>query len=279
MTPNSPSQPVWWGDFDLSVEQPRAWRVGSFRMHLARNRHELGVTWWREGDPADPVMRVDHPVDLPADPTGDQAPPAEAQLERFGFREVPSRVSIRPAMADRPLVVTPIHPFRLPPREESTLFVSVPLWIQLLVDDVVLFEEPLHRLSDTWFGPSTRVGELCYASRTSARLSLANLVVLPQRAMSAVRIRNQARSVLELERMSLPVPNFSLHAGDDGHLWTESVLLEREADGDFAALELGRETPDIAGVTKRVSPARVAPERHTPLRAFGRLLRRGGLHA
>ena len=265
------AEPVWWGEFELPLHEPRAWHVGSFRLHLARTEHELGITWWRDGDPGVPSTRVARQVN--------EIAPASALLERFGFGEVPASIDIRPAMPDRPLVVKPIHPFRLPPREEATLYVSVPLWLQLQNGGDVLFEEPLHRLSDTWFGPNTRVGELCFASRTTARTSLANLPVLPQRAMSTVRIRNQAHSVLELERLSLPVPNFSLHVGANGHLWTEAVLLEREADGDYAALELSSETPELAGTTQRVSPPRVAPERHTPLRAFGRMLRRGGAHA
>lgn len=271
MNPASTTNPVWWGEFELPRETARVWQVGSFHLRLTRGPQELGVTWWREGDPASTLVIVDQ--------AAESAPPASAMLERFGFREVPTRVRIRPATPDRPLVVTPTHAFHLPPREEATLYVSVPLWLQVHLDDVVLFEQPLHRLSDTWFGPNTRVGELCYASRTSARLSLANLGVTPPRAVAAVRIRNQARTVLELERLSLPVTNFALHAGENGHLWTEAVLLEREADGDFAALELDHGTPELAGATRLVSPPRMAPERHTPLRAFGRLLRRGGLHA
>ena len=267
----SQSTPPWWGEFDLPLQATRAWHIGSFDLHLTRTEHEIGASWWRSGEYASTELVVNAPASSPA--------PATATLERFGYRQPPARMRILPALPDRPLIVTPIHPFRLPPKEEATLFVSVPLWLQLsATGDVVLFEEPLHRLSDTWFGPNTRIGELCYASRSSARLSLSNLPALAQRAVSAVRIRNLATTVLELERLSLPAPHLSLYAGTNGHLWTEAVSLEREADGDFAALELSSAPPKAAGAAQRVSDSRERPERRTPFRSFGRLLRRGGLH-
>jgi hypothetical protein len=268
MSESIPNAPVWWGEFDLPLRQERAWQMGGFHLRLMRTDQELTVSWWREGEASPFTTRAGFSPSEPA--------PPHASIERFGFRSTPGRILLRPAAPDRPLVATPVHPFRLPPREEITLYVSVPLWVQLLAEDVVLVEEPLLPLSDTWFGPDTRSGMLCYASRTTARTSLANQSVVPHRAVSTVRIRNLAPGVLELEKLSLPTPNLSVHAGDDGHLWTEAVSLEREADGDLAALELGTAPPAAAGSTRLLTAARVAPGRRTPLLAFGRLLRRGG---
>lgn len=269
MSVSHPDFPAWWGEFDLPLGQARAWQVGGFQIQMMRVDQELAVSWWREAEVSVTTTRVAAAAPDPA--------PSSARVERFGFRRAPERVRVQPATPDRSLVATPVHPFRVPPREEITLYVSVPLWVQITADDgVVLFEEPLQPLSDTWFGPDTRSGELCYASRTTARTTLANQTVVPHRAVSTVRIRNLASCVLELDKLSLPVTNLSLHAGDDGHLWTEAVSLEREADGDFAALELSSAPPDEAGPTRMINPARVAPGRRTPLLAFGRLLRRGG---
>ena len=56
------------------------------------------------------------------------------------------------------------------------IYVSTPLWVRVDVHDPPQFlqEIPVIRPSDTWFGPSTREGELGYAGRTHGRLNFEN---------------------------------------------------------------------------------------------------------
>lgn len=206
-------------------------------------------------------------------------PPVHAELNRFGFEQSPDVVHVMPALADRPIVSQPENPFHLPPRETATIYVSTPLWVQIRTraDGPVLFEVPIHLPSDTWFGPNTRMGELCYASRTAARVNLQNVVFLPQRIVSAVTIRNRSPERLDLDRLKLPASVLSLHAAEDGHLWTEKVTLVRTGEEDAAELELSRQPPPEAGATTFVHAGRV-PAGSALQRVFGRMVGRGGQH-
>ena len=92
--------------------------------------------------------------------------------------------------------------------------------------------------SDTWMGPSTTEGELCYASRMHGRLELKELPLRPQRAVTPVTIENRAAEPLRIDRISLPAPFLSLFSGQRGFLWTEGVTLAREENDDRARLSV-----------------------------------------
>jgi hypothetical protein len=72
------------------------------------------------------------------------------------------------------------------------------------VSSAAIFDQPTHRPSDTWFGPTTMTGELCYAIRTSVRLNLENLPARPGRAISVVQVKNQSRTDLKVEKPRVP---------------------------------------------------------------------------
>ena len=123
-------------------------------------------------------------------------------------------IALTPALADRPVVARPEKPFCLPAGAEAVVYVSSPLWVVLsTAQDLKLAEIPIVRPSDTWLGPSTREGELCYASRTFLRLSLDNLPRRPHRATSMVRILNHADTALPLRALKLPAPPIWLCTG------------------------------------------------------------------
>lgn len=268
----TPKNHAWWGSFPLEIDAPRRWAIGPLRLQIERLSQEIRVTRWQEGDALDESLQVGAPaVD---------APPADALLDRFGFEQAPDVIHVAPALADRPIVNQPENPFHLPPRETATIYVSVPLWVQLRTraDGPVLLETAIYQPSDTWFGPNTRVGELCYANRTKARVNLQNVLLRPQRIVSAVSIRNRSSRRLDLERLKLPAPFLSVHASETGHLWTEKVTLVRESEEDEAELELSRKPPMEAGETTFVHGARLKPLRGALHRAFGRMVGRGGAH-
>lgn len=207
-------------------------------------------------------------------PTDRPEPDGDFERMRFAFQRTESTLSIRPALADRGVVVRPDVIFSIPPKEESTVFISTPVWITLSPGTAEpVLDVPCNRPSDTWFGPNTRVGELAYASRTRATQAFDEVTRMPHRAVSVVKIRNRAASALRVERIMMPVENLSLFADDAGYLWTETVTLEREADGDFAAMKLGKGAPDESGGAARIVGPREKHEKGISLRAFGSLLK------
>lgn len=173
-----------------------------------------------------------------ADPAGTVEP-----SQRFRFRVVP-------VLADRPVVTRPEGFCRVMPHSEVSLFVSTPLWFRIAFDtgssEQELFEQAIIRPSDTWFGDTTRSGELCYGSRTPAALTDAALPNLASRAITRVRIRNRASDPLDLLRLALPAPNLGLWLDQDRPELgpsTSSVEVERTSDGLLARVEVDRRAP------------------------------------
>jgi hypothetical protein len=179
---------------------------------------------------------------------------------RYAFAEAPETVWVRPALADRAVVVYPEDPFFVTAGESITLYCSTPLWIRVEAGAtrVQLMESPIERPGETWIGPSTREGELCYATSTTARLERATVARHPHRAMTELRIRNAASDTLRLERVNVAVPYLSIYASRDGGLWTESVVLERTSSTTIGRLEIGH--PPVSSEVERITPARLKSE-------------------
>jgi hypothetical protein len=166
--------------------------------------------------------------------------PATGDAERFVFTPSPKQLCLRPMLADRAVVVRARQSVFIPPGEEAMLYLSSPVWVSIDLGEPprALKEIPVLRLSDTWFGPSTREGELCYAARTHARSHLDQVPRRPHRAVTPVKVRNEASTLLPIEKLSLPVPLLSVFGEAASGLWTEEVHLTRSADSDFAALRV-----------------------------------------
>ena len=143
----------------------------------------------------------------------------------------------------------------LPCRQVGRVIESPRLRILHRGDPVV--DEPIVRPSDTWFGPNTQAGELCYAARMTARLHLENVSVQPGRAISAVHVHNRSTSALDVHRIKIPVESLSLFASADGHLWTESLSLERSASSNDATVRL-ESRPEDPSASRQVSAPRSA---------------------
>jgi hypothetical protein len=261
MNAENASEKRWWGSFPIRENEERYWRIGPLSLWISRSESEWRIVHERSEDPLDSRLVV-CASDAPASPSDG------SDLNRYGFRRTSESVQLAAALADRPLVVSTEVPFYLPPSEQTTLFISAPLWIKILVANPgkELQELPLYRPSDTWFGPSTLEGELAYAARTSARLNLDALPVRPQRAICAVRVINGGGSQLRLAKLKLPMPQLSLFETSDHRLWTEQVTLEREGDGEMASIRFGAAAPSSARGAKRIFAPR---SKGVLIRAFG----------
>ena len=74
-----------------------------------------------------------------------------------------SRVLLVPTTPDRPVVVRPEVPLRIPPGKEALFFVGVPVWVRILAGDeemIKLCEEPSVGLSGIWFGDPMSVRQV-----------------------------------------------------------------------------------------------------------------------
>lgn len=252
-----------WTTYSLAGGETGAWSIGPLSLWITRLENEWQLTWESGSDPMDPALRVE----VPARQT---APPSGSNFSRYGVRKTSSKLVLAPVLPDRPIVVRPVVPFYIPSHEETTLYVSTPLWVRMKVGESpkTLSEIPAFRLSDTWFGLSTTEGEICYATRTAARLRAEDLPSRPHRAITSVTIRNRSESALLLERLKLPVPFLSLFRDGEGHLYTESISLEREENDDGVRVKLGKGPHHQAGDAAKISEPRIQIEKSFMVRAF-----------
>lgn len=265
----------WWGDFELDIGETFSLSIGKLQLQGQRQAHE-----WRLSTYYDHNLSWQHQGW--AHDQGKTLPPlpADAETLRFPFTETSTPLRLTPAPADRPLITQPVEPIHLPPGESVRLFVSVPLWIRVQVGPTptMLHEFPIRRPSNTWFGPSTIEGSLCYATRTRGRLSLADVPIRAHRAVTEIHIRNEADDILLLDCLNIPVIYLSLYSTPDAMLWTEAVTMTRTRNANQAALNVSKRISgniDAAQATRVCKPRQALPQNRV-IRAFEALLKQVG---
>jgi hypothetical protein len=147
-------------------------------------------------------------------------------------------------------------PFYIPANEHVTIYVSSPIWIKIEVGSRKTFLEeiPTMVLSDTWYGPNTREGELCYASPTFCRSDISEFKFRAHRVITPIVIFNSAKTPLLFERISIPLPFLSIYADVNGFLWTEEIIAKHETHLKLS-IKQGKNAPQVAiGATLAASP-------------------------
>ncbi len=227
----------WWGRFSFAEGEGGLWRVGPLELGIVRAREEWRIHRRTE------VGASERHVEVPSDV---RVEGADVIVSRFSFERTGESVWLVPRFADRSVVVYPESPFFVTAGQEIVLFCSTPLWVRLEVGEerTGLEEFPAVRPSDTWFGPSTREGELCYATTTTARLRREEVVALPHRAVTELRICNEGHDTLQIEKVNLSVRYLSLYGARDGSLWSDRVILHRAKGGGESELEIVHGPPE-----------------------------------
>ncbi len=242
------------------------WRLGPLVLYAWRGPNEWRVAWRSEPDALDRSFSC-------AVETGEAPDEGSLTVHRYAFSTGSDTIRAEPALADRPVVVQPATPLFLPPGQNATLYVSTVVWVRLLVgdeDELQLLDTPTHRPSDTWFGQSTRWGELCYASRTLARTSSAQVDDYPHRAITPVVIENSGDDLLTVEQLRVPAPNLSVYSGNDARLWTDTVVFDRRHGLSDAVLRINRKPAGEPGCEELGEP-RESLQANVVVRAFSRL--------
>lgn len=258
----------WWRSYEVSLEEPLRWQIGPLDLKVERGPQEWLLGWSRSDPGAEPAG--------PPGLVSESGPPLEEydELARLAFRETSGSIRLRPLLADRPVVSSPRLPLQVPPREEARLYIGSPLWVAVELEgsETRLIDVPLRRPSDTWFGPSTREGEVCFATTTKAILNLDRLPESWEHATTPVRISNESDELLLLERLRVPVPSLSLFATEAGRLWTEGVWLRSSDSTEMASIEIEPGAPpEVSEAADLGGPRCEPPAAGFIIRAFGSL--------
>lgn len=252
---------AFWGDHAVAADEAVRLAMGPVTLVLGRRTREWVITRAQDADPLDPRIEVERGAPWPDDEAA----------HRFMDTSDGGVLTLSPRGADRAVIVRPRQPFHLPGGQDVTLHVTTPAWCVIAAGDTTLWEVPTHRPSDTWFGPSTREGELCYATRTRASVDLDELPRLPARPVTSVVIRNAAAGTLEIVRFRIPTPALRVYQADDGSLFTETVEVAVTEEG-AGQVEVRPGPPDAAPGAVLVGERREDPGGGGIARVFSALV-------
>lgn len=257
----------WWGKFQLAEEQMICWLMGERKVIIQRHPTEWN-TWniESEHENGDPLVQTDC---VNAGELDDKS------MVRHLQKATQPEISVQPALADRSVVVRPNTPLQILGGETALIYVSTPLWFkaQIPTNTAFILDVPFWRPSDSWFGPSSIEGELCYAKYTDARFKLESLERRPHRAITSIRIHNKPKDILLIERLNVPVPLLNLYGDADNTLWTNAINVTRNEDDSAVELHLENKAPQNISEPTFVASSRVKSERHNLIRTIGSLFK------
>lgn len=260
----------WWGRHTVETNRTNYWQVGPLHLWIQHLNYQWKITWTQEGNWLDAATRF-----IPG--ARQETPPLSAKQVNCIFGSASREDLIfAPSLPDRPLIARLATPVFVLPGEEVNLYLISPLWlkIEMAQPSKLLYEIPIYQLSDTWFGPMSAMGELCYASSTPAFLDLREVPVRLHCVISAITIRNSGTDSLLIEKVNLPLPRLSLFYSPRTGFWTDRVILERKEDAEMAVLRLDRQPPADASPTQFVAgPRLTSAEPISAIRAFSALFR------
>ena len=258
---NTTALTPWWLPITLDSGQSWQYTLGPLTLYLQRLRTEWLLGYTRLSEQEDRYQVLSRSIK--------QLPELD-NIQRFVFRESPSQFCLTPKLLDRSVVVKTRTQLSIPPAQQAVFYISSPVVIDVSLQQpgCSLAEIASQRLSDTWFGPSTLHGELCYADKTQARHNRADLPARPHRAVTAITIENNADSMLVLDKLSIPVPYLALYGLNDGMLWTDPITLQHEGNHALTRFKISKHLP--AGVTAaaRIAEHRQHIEKQGLIRAF-----------
>lgn len=244
----------WWGDVEFALNEIKSWQIGQRQIVVQRKAREWLV--WNDEVKEESfenlnltaLSNIDSLVDVP--------------LQRFLVDQTQDTLSVIPALADRPVIVRPSSTLTLLPGEKNTLYVSSPLWLTFTANNKKesFADLPFWLPSDTWFGFSPMLGELCYAKYTDAKLALENIEKRSHRAITTINISNEHEEPLTIQRINLPTPFLNLYVDPDNQFWTDTVHLTHNEHNNRPSFEIKKLNADksksahtLAGSSREVA--------------------------
>jgi hypothetical protein len=257
----------WWGEINFELNEAKTWRIGQRKMSVQRKAAEWLIWNEKTGEESfeDLVLERTTFTDLIID----------TLPQRYLVKSTQKNLIAKPLLADRSIIVRPHSALNILPGEKIELYVSSPLWLAFYANEETLSisDLPFWLPSDSWFGPNTMVGELCYSKYTDAKLTLDNIQKRSHRAITTINISNEHDEVLTIERISLPTPFLNLYVDATHQFWTDKVNLIHHLDGDRPSFDIKNLIKESAKTDLTlVSAAREVADANTFMRSIKSLV-------
>jgi hypothetical protein len=196
--------------------------------------------------------------------------PPNLEWKRWVVGAQCNEITVLPVMPDRPVVVRPELPVKIPKDQEALFYFSIPVWARIVVEKpgrTILCEEPSVVRSNIWFG-DLMSGELCYSLRSRARRRIIDIEAKPHRVACPVRIRNRGGVQFDVERFCVHLEYLKVYKGITG-LWTNEVLISYLGEDTDSKIEYAQVPPDDEVVEGVIGEARTEWKKTLLKRSLG----------
>ncbi len=249
----------YWSPFQVEQDRIYGFTLGFLHLWIRHTNEDWYLAWWHDENPG---------TTLEPEIIGLESADEKEWIRWPAGREE-LRVRLVPVMPDRPVVVKPETPIRVPAGSGAVFFVNIPLWIKVEVGrghPVRLLEVPTVVLSKTWFG-DTESGEPCYTLKTRATRSLAMTSPWLNRAACPVYVENLSSTELDFQRLCLHVEYLSLFATGE-RLVTNAVNVTFRGEEQLSQINFERGAPGFSEGASLLQGPRQQPERNLLRRTF-----------
>jgi hypothetical protein len=257
----------WWGSIEFELNEIKSWGIGERQIIVQRKKNEWVV--WNKTSKAEndnellleKIRNLEHLVDVP--------------MNRYLVEKTEQTLLVAPALADRSIIIRPGIPLTILPGQKTELYVSSPLWMSGVTSDrrSQVIDIPFWLPSDSWFGLSTMVGELCYAKYSDAKVELANIKRRSHRAITPIVITNHHEDPFVVQRINLPTPLLNLYSNSSRQFWTDKVHLNHDERVERPSLEIKQlDIYSPSSTFKLVNKAREVADAKTFMRSIRSLV-------
>lgn len=251
-----------WEPHKIEQDQCLEAQVGPLQLWLRRSGDEIRIARKHRGNPESRLKAT------PLHPAAERKP-AGLDWTRWICGDC-DQVALTPVAPDRPVVVRPEAPVKIPPGREALFFVGVPLWVRITAgaaNKIQLCEESSVTLSNIWFGDPMS-GDLCYSLRTRARRRISDSQIEPHRAVCPVTIRSAAPVQVDIERFCVHVAHLSIYPGTS-RLWTGGVQITFKGEAETSQVEYSEKPPTYEEVEMALSEPRTPVKKRLVQRSLG----------
>lgn len=238
-----------WEDQSFEPGVTRGVQVGPLQIWIKRETREwlLGRSYETDPDNVPGLGLIDGQA------------PDDIEYERWAASAQDKQIRLKPALPDRPLVAMTDAPLFVPPNYQTTVYVSMPLWVRLETGQplkpVVLTEMPCILNSSTWYGDPV-AGELCYSLRTRARTEVPEGKQDLHRVLARLTIENATDAeALEFQRVCIRAPDLRVYQQQDT-FWTNDVHMTTRGVGKPDVLRYSEGAPTEASESILLSQPR-----------------------
>lgn len=248
----------FWKKYQFAVSQTRLFKAGMAEVSIKHIRNGWLIRNHSAAAMSDELMVTD---------TGDFVDDSEVLHLYTGNSD---ELAVVPALPDKAVVFRNTKKLKVSPGASSELYFRIPLSIQFysqeVKDENLLFEIPLKRLSDTWFGEIDN-GEPAYSIGNNFDEDLGAVEPAVWEALCSVEIKNNTFGILDLQRLILRVEDFGLFLVN-GRLLTSHVSIEFKGQEQAGSVNLSIRSEIHGEKLQQVAKPRSAESKNLLRRSF-----------